>query len=108
MSDTLDEKLRPIVKAIIDARQYIDGDTRYMTNEELDDAIAQIKQAIKDAGYVQYEKSMLHNFKTGQEWYDRFFEETKSMRLAYIPLTGENVDKAAKRAAGLDTEGEGK
>lgn len=72
-----------------------------------DEAIAQIKQAFTDAGYLPLTPEDIRakaneKYMTGQEWYDRF----KDNLPAAIPLDpNEQVEwalEAAKKAAGIE------
>lgn len=108
----LDDKLKEIVVGIADV------------GDELDDAgvmaIEEIKQAFADAGWRRIygdpveldpkdEISDLSEIRrlTGQEWYHRFVEEFNYLvKGKFYPTDGgktlaEDVDKVAKRAAGL-------
>lgn len=96
----LDNKLRIIILGLPDP----DGG---ISEGDMVDGIAQIKQAFADAGYVpigtQKDKDLAYGIDgkyyhvmTGQEWYDRFVEEYNMW------TDSEGVLEAAKRAGGLD------
>lgn len=72
-------------------------------NSNYGKAIAAIKQASEDEGYISFKSEYkAKGFMTGQEWYDRFAE-----RLANVDYRGNSgysqadVLEAAKRASGL-------
>lgn len=91
MSD-LDSKLREIR-----IKQYDSG--YLLSHRELEpEEIAQIKQAFADEGYLQIQTELgMDTFFTGKQWYDRFIKE-----LPLIPGWQGTIEKAAKKAAGLE------
>jgi hypothetical protein len=106
MSTTpLDDKLASIVR-------------RYEVDNHMfaRDAVAEIKQAFADAGYMTpqervdwHKKHFTQDHMTGQEWYDRFKAElqrqgppTLEARMAYPEEIEANVLEAAQRAAGIN------
>lgn len=85
----LDNKLRQIIK----------GWHSGVGDENADKAIAQIKQAFADKGYLQIQSEVgMDTFFTGKQWYDRFEKEIEDLRDS--DWGGDYVN-AAKKASGL-------
>jgi hypothetical protein len=67
-----------------------------------DEEIAQIHQAFDEAGYIHFTNVTSDpHWMSGQEWYDRFVKNIGALR----ERSHKGYLEAAKRAAGLDTEG---
>lgn len=88
-------------------------------NPDVYSAKQQIRQAFIDAGWEHTGKDRYVGYYTGQEWYERFNKEveivTKSLpelvklnndaglnKEALMSLVGSELDRAAKRASGLE------
>jgi hypothetical protein len=127
--DTLQEKLRDIHVTTSYEGYNPNTRTHETTAREVyltDDAIAQILQALTDAGYKSpsevdgiiyeykhYQALALIGKMTGQEFYDRFKAELNSGGLAHVLKGYESddidsvfgvVETVAKRAAGVSDE----
>lgn len=125
---SLDDKLKDILS---DLEKVSSGLIQVPWNQH-DRALQQIKQAFKDAGYVQMagkpvdgvlqtddtyqsgqytisvtgDKPYVGKLLTGAEWYNRFTKELAPYEYTHthkVRIGG--VLEAAKRASGLDTEG---
>jgi hypothetical protein len=106
MSDELKDKLKQILFEL--GTTYVSLDAKG-DESDLDEAVAQIDQAYKDAGYVNYiPKEVgdeLANRLTGQEFYDSFIKElqkqnwigNKESRSYFVS----DIDRAARKAAGI-------
>lgn len=109
----IDEKLRDILYTLRESKA---SNVRVMP-----DAIAQIKQAFTDAGYVHLpnvkpgdyftinagtavlngEGTMTKvDYMSGKAWYDRFIKEINA--IPYSPLRYHEIMEAAKRAANIE------
>lgn len=103
----LEDKLREILTQSVDAQ---------WSQPQLKNAIAQIKQAFADAGWLNTNQTnammtlaaQFSNRMTGQEWYERFEKEmhfhiaAKDLDRGYEVLDRMAILKAARRAAGIE------
>lgn len=122
----LDEKLLEV----IEDNQYIDGEfLKYASEEAKQEAVARIRQAFVDAGWLHIPNLKTGDFitvnggtvilngdgtmtrvirLTGQEWYDRFEKKLRGIILPYSEqphdaLMAFNLcEEAAKKAAGIE------
>ncbi|SRR6266496_1970383 len=104
MASDLDKRLRALL---------IDGGIEDEPDVKTDDYVELIKQAFKDAGWVDtnaigLQGFTVNNIMTGQAWYDRFSHELQSSNSDLVCDDGTLATwadfylKAAKRASGLE------
>ena len=108
---SIDDKLREVIR-------YIANEDGYVEPEDLDNAIAQIKQVFADEGYLPHVdcgkhvkvgdklyitngndplvKLDLAKYMTGREWYDRFEKEAGSCTHYIRSLFASHVETASK------------